>query len=284
MGGGGEHLAPPPLCSPRRILYGATESLDAGPTDGVRAPSILLFALEGQRAVLEAASLLPASPLLGAAPRGDGHPVLVLPGFTAGDESTMVLRFYLRRLGYWVHGWRLGRNFGFDGHRGRVHWGLARRIEELVDKHDKQKLSLVGWSLGGIYAREIARAVPDRVRQVITLGSPFAGAGRGSNVDRLYKALTGGDLRRPDPELLARICEPPPVPSTAIFSRSDGVAHWRACLERPAPHTDNIEVRGSHCGLGFNPVVLYAIADRLAQPEGEWRPFSREGWRRFVYR
>ena len=257
--------------------------MEADPVDGLQPPSLLLFALEGQRAVLEAASLLPASPLLGLAPTGDGHPVLVLPGFTAGDESTVVLRFYLRRLGYWVHGWRLGRNFGFDGHRGRIDRGLAHRLEELAERHGK-RISLVGWSLGGIYAREIARAIPERIRQVITLGSPFAGEGRSSNVDRLYRALTGGSLRRPNPELLARLPEPPPVPSTAIYSRTDGVAHWRACLERPAPHTDNIEVRGSHCGLGFNPAVLYAIADRLAQPDGEWRPFARDGWRRFIYR
>jgi hypothetical protein len=103
-------------------------------------------------------------------------------------------------------------------------------------------------------------------------------------VDRAYEALTGRRLRRPDPEILARLSEPPPVPSTAIFSRTDGVAHWRACLERPSPRTDNIEIRGSHCGLGFNPVVLYAIADRLSQPEGEWQPFTRQGWRRIFYR
>jgi pimeloyl-ACP methyl ester carboxylesterase len=256
--------------------------VDAYPADGVRPPSILLFALEGQRAFLEAASLLPASPLLSRAPRGDGHPVLVLPGFTAGDESTIALRFYLRRLGYWAHGWRLGRNFGFNGNRGRIENGLARRIEELSERHGR-KLSLVGWSLGGIYAREIARAVPDRIRQVITLGSPFAGRGRGSNVRRIYETVTGRKVRDHDPEVLARLHEPPPVPSTAIFSRTDGVAHWQACLERPSPRTDNIEVRGSHCGLGFNPVVLYAIADRLAQPEGEWRPFARDGWRRVFY-
>ncbi|MET0151362.1 MAG: alpha/beta hydrolase [Candidatus Binatia bacterium] len=256
--------------------------MDDPPADAIEPPSMLLFALEGQRALLEAASLVPASPLLRAAPQGDGHPVLVLPGFGAGDESTVALRFYLRRLGYWVQGWRLGRNLGFHG-GGRIEHGVAQRIADLFGKRGR-KISLVGWSLGGVYAREIARAVPDRVRQVITLGSPFAGRGRGSNVDRAYEALTGRRLRRPDPEILARLSEPPPVPSTAIFSRTDGVAHWRACLERPSPRTDNIEIRGSHCGLGFNPVVLYAIADRLSQPEGEWQPFTRQGWRRIFYR
>ncbi len=244
---------------------------------------MLLFALEGQRALLEAASLIPASPLLGAAPRGDGHPVLVLPGFAAGDESTLALRFYLRRLGYWAQGWRLGRNLGFHGGGRRTEQGVMQRFADLFGRRGR-KVSLVGWSLGGVYAREIARAFPERVRQVITLGSPFAGRGRGSNVDRAYEALTGRKLRKPDPETLARFSEPPPVPSTAIFSRSDGVAPWRACIERPSVRTDNIEIRGSHCGLGFNPVVLYAVADRLSQPEGEWQPFARHGWRRIFYR
>jgi pimeloyl-ACP methyl ester carboxylesterase len=259
------------------------ESVDDRPAEAIEPPSMLLFALEGQRALLEAASLVPASPLLGAAPQGDGHPVLVLPGFGAGDESTVALRFYLRRLGYWVQGWRLGRNLGLEGSRGHPVHGVAQRIEELFGRRGRS-ISLVGWSLGGVYAREIARAVPHRVRQVVTLGSPFAGRGRGSNVDRAYEALTGRKLRRADPEILARLSEPPPVPSTAIFSRTDGVAHWRACVERISPRTDNIEIRGSHCGLGFNPVVLYAIADRLAQPEGAWRPFDRRGWRRIFYR
>ena len=256
--------------------------MSAIPPDGVRPPSPLLFLVERQRALIEAASLFPATPLLRLAPRGDGHPVMVLPGFTAGDETTLPLRRYLRSLGYYVHGWRLGRNFGFNGDRQRFESRLARRMDELFARHGR-KLSLVGWSLGGIYAREIARTAPQRVRQVITLGSPFAGRGHGSNIRRLYELVTGRRIRDHDPEVLAHLHEPPPVPSTAIFSRTDGVAHWRACLEQPAVQTDNIEVRGSHCGLGFNPVVFYAIADRLAQPENEWQPFSRTGWRRLFY-
>jgi pimeloyl-ACP methyl ester carboxylesterase len=251
--------------------------------NGVKPPSRLLFALEGQRALLEAASLVPATPLLRRAPRGDGHPVMVLPGFTAGDESTIALRAYLRSLGYYVHGWRLGRNFGFNAERGRFEACIAQRLEELARGHGR-KVSLIGWSLGGIYAREIARLLPGMIRQVITLGSPFAGHGHGSNVRRLYEMVTGRKIREHDPDLLGRLHEPPPVPSTAIFSRTDGVAHWRACRERESPHTDNIQVRGSHCGLGFNPVVFFAIADRLAQPEAQWRPFPRRGWRRLLYK
>jgi pimeloyl-ACP methyl ester carboxylesterase len=245
-------------------------------------PPLCLFLLEGQRAFLEIASLLPAAPWLRLAPRGDGHPVLVLPGFTAGDASTIALRRYLRRLGYHAHGWRLGRNMGFRGELWAIERSLTLRIESLYHRHGR-KLSLVGWSLGGIYAREIARAMPERIRQVITLGSPFASRGYGSNVRGLYELVTGRRIADHDPERLALLLDPPPVPSTAILSRTDGVAHWKGCRERPAPHTDNIEVLGSHCGLGFNPAVFFAIADRLAQDENGWRPFGRGGWRSFFY-
>ena len=136
---------------------------------------MLLFALEGQRALLEAASLIPASPLLGAAPRGDGHPVLVLPGFAAGDESTLALRFYLRRLGYWAQGWRLGRNLGFHGGGRRTEQGVMQRFADLFGRRGR-KVSLVGWSLGGVYAREIARALPGTSPPGDHAGEPFRGA------------------------------------------------------------------------------------------------------------
>jgi pimeloyl-ACP methyl ester carboxylesterase len=252
------------------------------PSSVEQRPPLCLFMLEGQRALLELASLLPAAPWLGLAPRGDGHPVLVLPGFTASDVSTVALRRYLRRLGYHVHGWRLGRNLGFRGELWAIERSLTQRIENLYHRHGC-KLSLVGWSLGGIYAREIARAMPARIRQVITLGSPFASRGYGSNVRGLYELVTGRRVADHDPEMMARLEDPPPVPATAILSRTDGVAHWKGCRERPAFHTDNIEVHGSHCGLGFNPAVFFAIADRLAQDEDGWRPFVRGGWRSLFY-
>src|SRR6516165_214322 len=107
-------------------FYTVRNSVDDRPADTIEPPSMLLFALEGQRALLEAVSLVPASPLLRSAPQGDGHPVLVLPGFGAGDESTVALRFYLRRLGYWVQGWRLGRNMGLQSRRGHFVHGVTQ--------------------------------------------------------------------------------------------------------------------------------------------------------------
>jgi len=247
-------------------------------------PSNLLLAIEPTRAALSLGSLAPAWPLLERAPLGDGHPVLVLPGFTASDVSTRVLRGYLRRQDYHVHAWGLGRNLGPTP---ETVAGLRARVVELAERHG-QPMSLVGWSLGGIYAREIARAVPGLVRQVVTLGSPFRMRDpRASNAAALFGVLggrPGGPWRRramgrpPEEEL-----GPLPVPATSIYSRSDGVVPWRACLEIPSARSESVEVRASHTGLGHHPAALWVIADRLALPAGDWRPFRASGPARVLF-
>jgi len=236
--------------------------------DPIRPPSWLLLGLEG-RAWLELASVVPALPLLSRAPRGDGHPVLVLPGYLASDRSTQALRWFLRGRGYHVHGWRLGRNFGPAP---EVVDGLRNRFAALVDHHGK-KVSLVGWSLGGIYAREIARRAPEHVRDVITLASPFRGPGA-SNVGRFTRR---GDFAR-SAELQARLAAPLDVPSTALYSRSDGIVAWRSCIQDEGPRAENVEVWSSHCGMGHHPTALWVIADRLAQAEGAWARFKWPAW------
>lgn len=241
-------------------------------------PMALLFA-EGPRAVLESLTLGPCGPWLRSAPGGDGHPVLVLPGFSAGDRSTRVLRRYLRRLGYGAHPWLQGLNLGV---RRELREKLTHRVDELHQRYQR-KVSLVGWSLGGIYAREIAKHMPEHVRQVVTLGSPFADAARATNASNLFAWFSERSSTEGRAAMTDRLRVPPEVPSSSIFSRTDGIVHWRSCLEPEAGHTENIEVPGSHCGLGFNPLVLYAVADRLGQPEGGWQPFDRSGWRRYLY-
>lgn len=242
--------------------------------DGPIAPpprSLLL--LEG-RAVLELAALLPAWPILRRAPRGDGHPVLVLPGFLGSDLSTRPLRAFLRERGYAAHGWKLGRNTGPSP---EIAAAMARRLADLVDRHGR-RVSLVGWSLGGVYARELARRFPTHVRQVITLASPFRDV-EAANVPR---ALVRRRRRLPDESAYrTRLAEPIPVPSTAILSRTDGVVAWRSCREEPGPLSETLEVAASHLGMGFHPVVLLLIADRLAQPEDAWRPFRPPPWLRW---
>ena len=245
--------------------------------DDFAPPSRLLLLMEG-RAVLGLAAFRAALPWLRTAPRGDGHPVMVLPGLGASDASTRPLRGYLADLGYAVQGWELGRNLG----RSRVvEQHLVPRLQELRARAGRT-VSLVGWSLGGILAREAAKRVPQDVRLVVTMGSPFAGGGRASNVSRLFEAVSGRRVAD-DPHVRRRIREAPPVPLTSIYSRTDGVVAWRACLEEESPTAENIEVRGSHCGLGHNPLALWAVADRLAQPEGAWSRFAPGGAWRALY-
>ncbi len=243
----------------------------------MKAPGPLLLALEG-RAPWELGASVAAFPLLRRAPRGDGHAVVVFPGLAASDLSTLPLRAWLRERGYRPHGWELRFNFGPRA-------GVLERSLERVRRlriESGRKVSLVGWSLGGVYAREIAKLSSEDVRCVITLGSPFTGHPKANNAWRIYEFASGHSLD--DAEQSARVREAPPVPTTSIFSRSDGIVAWRCCLQEAGAKSESIEVRASHIGMGVNPAAWYAVADRLAQPEGAWRPFHRDGWRRWVYR
>jgi pimeloyl-ACP methyl ester carboxylesterase len=233
-------------------------------------PPPLYLALEG-RAWFELASLVPALPLLRRAPRGDGHPVLVMPGWLAGDTSTRALRWFLRDRGYHAHAWRQGRN---RGPTPEAVAGMTERLHALHARHGR-RVSLVGWSLGGIYVRELARRFPDLVRQVITLASPFRDVGA-TSVARLYRTGLIRPPRTPDPdvEVQRRLRTPLSVPSTCLYSRTDGIVAWRSCVDDDGPERENIGIRASHCGIGHHPAALMVIADRLAQPEGGWRPYA----------
>lgn len=245
----------------------------------LRPPSRLLMLLEA-RAINEFGAFLGALPLLSLAPRGDGHPVLVLPGLITSDAATRPLRSFLKGKGYAVSGWGLGRNFG---PRAGVEEAMRNLVKNLNEAHGR-KVSLVGWSLGGIYARQLAKMMPDRVRSVITLGSPFGGHPRATNAWRTYEAVSGQDAEDYNTHLGGDMSKTPPVPTTAIFSRTDGICAWQNCMEQPGSFAENIEVNGaSHCGMGHHPAIVYAVADRLAQTEGTWAPFDRSGWRGLVY-
>jgi pimeloyl-ACP methyl ester carboxylesterase len=242
-------------------------------------PSALLALTEAHRAVVEILSLnITRRALHRMAPRGDGHPVMVLPGFMGGDGYNAALRRYLTKLNYAVHGWGMGRNLG---PREGVLEGLEERIHYLAERYEGQ-VSLVGHSLGGIFARELAREFPDRVRQVISLGSPF-GEGRmtASIPARLFSALN------PPEELpidQAALHHAPPVPTTAIYSKGDGIVNWQTSLQKDGhAQAQSIQVRGSHCGMTFNPSIWFLIAERLATPAGQWRPFERRNWRNLFY-
>jgi hypothetical protein len=245
----------------------------------MRPPSRALMFME-LRALHEFGAFLGALPLLSMAPRGDGHPVLVLPGLVASDTSTRPLRSFLRGRGYNVSGWKQGRNLGL---RDGVQESMVDLLVEL-NETTGQKVSLIGWSLGGLYARQLAKMMPDRVRQVISLGSPFAASPKATNAWRIYEYASGRSAdEAPDPSFGGDLSVSPPVPTTAIYSRTDGICAWQGCIEKPGAQIENIEVESSHCGMGHNPSVVYAVADRLAQPEGKWAPFDRSGWRSLVY-
>lgn len=249
------------------------------PESYVPPPSIALALTEAHRAFAEIVSLnLTRRRLERSAPRGDGHGVMVLPGFLAGDGYNRALRRFLARLGYGVHGWGLGQNLG---PRDGVLEGLELRLAQLTARYDGP-ISLVGHSLGGIFARELARKYPEKVRQVISLGSPF-GEGRmtASIPSRLFVALNPPEELPVDEDLLSA---PPPVPTTAIYSKGDGIVNWQTTWQ-PKGHeqTESIRVRGSHCGMTLNPSIWYLVAERLAVPDGKWRPFNRSQWRSLVY-
>ena len=236
-------------------------------TETASPPSRALLFMEG-RAVFELGAFVASLPWLRRLPRGDGHPVLVFPGLAASDLSTRPMRGLLRNRGYKTHGWQLGRNLGL---RPGVLGGMLERLDALADRHG-EKVSLIGWSLGGIYARELAKIRPGSVRQVISMGSPFGGHPKATHAWRLYEFTSGHSVDNPPIE--TTLSEPPPVPTTSIFSKTDGVVSWQNCQQADGQKVENIRVEGSHMGLGHNPMVLYVVADRLAQPEGRWQPFS----------
>ena len=217
-------------------------------------------------------------PLLHLSPKGDDHPVLVLPGFLASGSSTAPLRHILKRMGYRGHRWKLGRNFG------PLHVALEtvmERVQELRQRYGK-KVSLIGWSLGGVYARELAWMAPDDVRQVITLGTPFRNYHL-TAASGLYQVINGHFRDHIDADIIERAALPPPVPCTSIYTKSDGIVPWQCSLNSEAPQTENVRVYGSHCGLGHNPSAIWAIMDRLALPEDNWSPFDRRQHRLWAF-
>lgn len=217
------------------------------------------------------------------APRGDGHPVMVMPGFMGGDESTLLLRRFLTSLGYKVLPWLQGRNLG----RPELLEGAMRRFYRAWQAYETP-ISLVGQSLGGVFSREIARKFPDATRCVITLGSPFAATEHGNTnpmIGRLFEEMSGLSVE----EMRARFGQGDPraalpMPSTAIYSKRDGVVAWDTCIERDSPLAESIEVQGSHSGMAVSPDVLHVVADRLAENPAKWRKFDRKlGMRCLVY-
>jgi len=213
--------------------------------------------------VIELAKLLVRLPQLALQPRGTQHPVLILPGYGAGDGSTAMLKVYLRLLGYRARGWGLGRNIG------AVTELLPRVLKRLgsFSRRANQKVTIIGWSFGGYLARELARERPDLVRQVITLGTPVIGGPKYTVVAASYRKR-GIDIEAIAAEVELRnqlaVLE---IPVVAIYSRTDAVVAWEACIDRETPNVEHVEVKSTHFGFGFSPEVYKIIALRLIQTE-----------------
>lgn len=241
------------------------------------------------RALAEMALLPTSWPLLLRAPRGDGHPVLLLPGFMADEGTLAPMRWYLERLGHRVQSWGFGRNVGFQARHAEA---LEQKIRHLHHA-SARRVSLVGWSLGGVFALYGAHQAPECVRQVVTLGSPVSVDEQGSQSPAMVKALyrliahpLGPGVHVVQPrvkKLRQRLL--PAVPTSCLYSLTDGVVPpQEATVDGDPAQHENIRVLGSHTGLGFNPMVLAIVAERLAQPEGRWQPFRPEGWVGAMYR
>lgn len=233
------------------------------PKTAAEPPPGIAFALEPARAAITLAEL--AGFRLTGLPRGDGRPVLVSPGLGNTDRSNFVLRTMLRRLGYRPYAWKLGRNFGVrtvgaDCER------LIARVEE-VSQETGEAVTLIGVSLGGVMSRIVAHRRPELVRAVLTISSPFAGPPSATNVWRPFQWLTGEKIT--DPAVAARLEEvvrPLPMPSAAIWSRSDGFVNGLICREEDGAACSAVEVRSSHLFVQMKPQVLRAVAGIL----GSW--------------
>lgn len=278
--------------SPRKVARqsegdraaGATMAAGATRLDPQAAGEPPLRTLDAFRDIAEGFASLAALPIslsaLADVPRGNGHAVLVLPGFLSPDQIMWPLRTYLSYLGYRAHPWGLGYNLGFST---EYHYDIEalveHRLKEVVIASGDRKVSVIGWSLGGVYAKFLAKRYPSFIREVITLGSPISGDTSKVSIWRVYEYVS--QMQFADPKFrkkLRELNEPlRGVPITAIFCRKDGVVPWRNSIEEDGPGVQNIEVKASHTGMGLDPFVYYLIAHRLAQSaESQWNPLDVE--------
>jgi pimeloyl-ACP methyl ester carboxylesterase len=240
----------------------------------VQRPSLALLGAEPFRAALEfACHKLERE---GDTRPGDGHPVVIFPGLGADGRSVATLREHCLSLGYNAFDWGQGFNTGPQGDLDAWLHTLKTKVADLLAEH-RQPATLIGWSLGGLYAREVGKLMAGQVRQVITIATPFNAKADHTHAGWLFRLLSGTSTTIP-PELSERLRTPPPLRTTSIFSKSDGVVAWQTCChDKRSALVHEIEVDGSHIGMGWNRDVLAAVADRLGQPPGIWRRYARAG-------
>jgi len=246
---------------------------DDGP--GISRPSLSLLSSEPWRAAMEYMAFRVNDFQFNKPrpPAGDGHPVIIFPGLGTDSAAVAPLREHCESLGYTAIDWGKGCNTGPQGEMQPWLAELAEHTASLLSGHP-DTATLIGWSLGGVYAREVAKLLAPQVRQVITIGTPFNAEADHTNVGWLFRLL-GGNAPVIGPELSARLRIPPPLPTTSIYSRSDGVVAWETCRHAvQSQWVQDIEIEGSHIGMGWNPAVLDIVADRLAQRPVSWQPYQ----------
>jgi pimeloyl-ACP methyl ester carboxylesterase len=255
-------------------------------------PRVSHSVMELGRIFLEATSGYMLKPLMKAMPRGDGHSVMTLPGFMGADGSMASLRKFLDRQGYVALPWGQGRNVPEQGMNDmeqalEFRRGMEKALVQTLKNEVRQtgrRVSLVGWSLGGLYATGLAHRQPDLVRQVVTLGTPF-GDPRATSIyaamQRVYKAEVTAEML--DEWIGFTFAGDLQVPITALYSLSDGFVGAGIARLPEHPLTENIAVMASHVGFPFNPLVRFLLAGRLAQAEGQWSPCQRVSFKPFVH-
>jgi pimeloyl-ACP methyl ester carboxylesterase len=184
---------------------------------------------------------------------GQGRVVMVVPGLLTSDFWTVILRKYLTKKGFQVYGWEMGTNFG----RLEKIPELITRIETIKDRH-QQKIILLGWSMGGLFSREVSHQRPDLISKVMTLGSPFGDVLAPNNAKWVFELLN--DDYDVDHSLVQRLASPTIMPSVAFYSLKDGIVPWAACMDKVTDDQHiNVEISSSHFGMGANPSVLDAV-------------------------
>jgi len=236
-------------------------------------PNLFWFATEGGRLLVEYGMHLPfrfAKP----PNSGDGHPVLVIPGVFNKDDATAPLRHFLKKVGYTTYPWELGRNMGKEGYLDQ----LGDKIQRIHEETGEQ-ISIIGISLGGIYARELAKAYPKIIRQVITMGTPFNNLMAETHLYKIFKLVKYRKEEKDlNYELIKDFPNPPKkVPCTSIYTKEDGIVPWENCIQHDPPNNfQNIQVHGSHFGLVLNLSVWNIVENRLQLNGENWIPFSSQ--------
>lgn len=242
-----------------------------------------LLQIDAVRCICESGTCIGAYPILSRAPKGDGHAIMVIPGLGVNDLTTKMMRLFFERLGYKVFGWGQGINSRYDED---VILELDRRLSDLFSRYGK--VSVIGQCFGGLYALKLAHAHPDMVRSVITLGTSTSDPLNADRLRWLYKLLNGQDqLNEFDDNMSVLSSDFPgalPIPTTSIYSKTDGVIDWKKSVFDEIGQSESIAIVTSHFGMGNNPLVLWVMADRLAQPEEAWEPFNPAGWEHLFYK